>query len=301
MTSVPTPVLFENFCRESTDLFDQEQFDGFKLDTQKFITPQLLMGHSINLGTTSSKAGYAYNFGPQFVFNGGKSMAMTRFNLDGKSTMARLHHKVNDSLDFSIVGSSMEGRLMPTVEVNKTFDDSTASGKIMFQGVWIAQAAYSQMLTRNLQAGADLTFIHNGLGVTFGTLGLRYLKEKNYFATTLARQMDMQSGLLHHQLKASFIRFESPRCTVGSELSFSPEMGTSSLRASYQATLNTAQVTTVLDTMGSVQTNIRSAQGYGACAFADFFNGKYKFGLSWQLQPQDEEQQKMMQAQGAAM
>eukprot|EP00388_Colpodella_angusta_P018227 GDKJ01045278.1.p1 GENE.GDKJ01045278.1~~GDKJ01045278.1.p1 ORF type:complete len:304 (+),score=78.89 GDKJ01045278.1:26-913(+) len=292
------PIPFDDYSRDAVEAFSFENFQGFKLETMKFITPEVQISHSLNLGAPG-KAGYTYSFGPMYAFNKGASMAMARFNAHDKSSMVRVMHRINNGNCSAQLMTSEHGTMV-ALEGAKTVDDCNFGGKLSFQGVWIAEGSFSQILTKNLQAGASMTYIANGMNMGFLTGGLRYAVGKNSFSTSIGRQWDMQDGRPVTELKASFMRQESPRCCVMSDLSVVPEKGESSMKLGYQATFNTARVTTLLNTMGEVSTCIQSAQGYQAVASADFFNSKYTFGLSWQLSPQDELSQQMAQQQQMA-
>lgn len=64
----------------------QDNFDGFRLEASKQVTPQLQASHSLFLGTAIREGGHIYQFGPTFALDDGRLFLMGRYGNDGSMT-----------------------------------------------------------------------------------------------------------------------------------------------------------------------------------------------------------------------
>lgn len=83
------PVQYEQYGKEYMQITGQDNFDGFRLEASKQVTPQLQASHSFFLGTTMREEGHIYQFGPTFALDDGRLFLMGRYGDDG-ITSARL-------------------------------------------------------------------------------------------------------------------------------------------------------------------------------------------------------------------
>lgn len=68
-----------------------DNYDGFRLEADKQVVPNLHAGHYLFLGTLMREAGYIYQFGFTYANDDASMLAMSKIDLDGVVTGRLVH------------------------------------------------------------------------------------------------------------------------------------------------------------------------------------------------------------------
>lgn len=287
-----TPVQFEQYGREYLQMTGQDAFDGFRLEAGKSVNRQLQASHSLFLGTSMRQEGCLYQFGPTFGLDDGSLFLMARYGNDGAMT-ARGVKKLGNSMEARVSGSSSldtPQRNMLELALDYAASDWASSVKAAWQGTWILNSTFSQVVAPDLHLGGDMTWIAAN-GATIGSVGLRYALGNHIFAGILTRQPNFKSraGLTSscHSGKLQYFHKVSNRLSLGSELEITRETPNteSALRFGYEYMFRQARVQGMFDTAGKVSLMAQDASGFGVSGTIDYWKGDYRFGFMMQVVP----------------
>lgn len=289
----PRALLFENLNKEYKYITTQDTFDGFRFEVDKNINKNLQSTHSLLLGTSLRETGYLYQFGANFTNADNSLLMMGRLNIDG-SVNGRLCKKVTDEIDCKLnfnTYSKKDNRntYEMALEVNKP--KYTYNIKTLWQGTWVFNTSYTQMLNKKLQAGVDLTYI-TANSASIGSLGLRYNHKNNVITLQTLRQPNFKSPefMLQqvHGYKIQYAKKISDRLAVATELEVTPETKESAMRVGWDYTFRHAKVQGSIDTSGKILVYTQDYSGIGISGYIDFPNNEYKFGFMMHVSPQQE-------------
>eukprot|EP00920_Eleutheroschizon_duboscqi_P019583 GHVT01046733.1.p1 GENE.GHVT01046733.1~~GHVT01046733.1.p1 ORF type:complete len:248 (+),score=35.45 GHVT01046733.1:44-745(+) len=216
-------------------------------------------------------------------------------------------------LDGTLSGRLMK-RFSPSFEVKSTFQSSlseeqsnvyevsldnmgkdwASSVKFVWQGCWVLNGMLSQVITKNLQLGGELTWIAAN-GASMGAVGARWASERDIFTGTLNRLPDFKSprGLTNqvHSLRMQYVRKVTPRLAMASELEVSDNDYDSSMKVGWQYLFRHARVQGQIDTGGRVSMFAEDFSGFGVSGTIDFWRGDYRFGFMMHVLPPPENAQ----------
>ncbi|KAH7647002.1 mitochondrial import receptor subunit tom40 [Cryptosporidium bovis] len=284
---------YENFSIEAQNLFQMENYDGFRAEVTKTVARTLQTSYSLMLGTSTFR-GYSYQLGPTFHSSDGKTIVLGRVNNEG-IVSGRVSHSINDSIETRIsVNSSLrdENKNMGEISLDYNGFRSSYSLKFAYQGMYLINGSFSQLITNSLQLGGDLTLV-TANNTSIMSIGSRYQKGKNIFFSQITRQPDFSSSVRMlsnvHSIKSTFFRKVSERLSLASEFETSIPSYESTLRFGYEYLFKTARIQGVVDTYGKISLLCQDNKGFGVSGVIDYFKDEYKFGFMMQFAPQDKE------------
>ncbi|KAH8740422.1 mitochondrial import receptor subunit tom40 [Cryptosporidium ryanae] len=282
---------YENFSMETQNLFQMENYDGFRAEITKAITKTLQTSYSLMLGTSNFR-GYSYQFGPTFHSFDGRTIVLGRVNDEG-IVSGRISHSINDNIDARVsVNSSLidENKNISEVSLDYNGSKSSYSIKFAYQGMYLLNGSFSQLITNSLQLGGDLTLV-TANNTSIMSVGLRFKRGKNVFFNQITRQPDFSSPLKMlsnvHSLKSTFFRKISERLSLATEFEMSIPVYESALRFGYEYLFKTARIQGVIDTSGKISLLCQDSKGFGVSGAIDYVKDDYKFGFMMQFTPQD--------------
>lgn len=286
----PTALLFENLNKEYKYITTQDTFDGFRFEIDKNVNKYLQSTHSLFLGTSLRDIGYLYQFGANFTNADSSLLMISRINIDG-TVNGRLCKKVTDEIDFKFNFNTFARKdtintYETSIEVNKPI--YAYSVKTVWQGTWIFNASYTQLLTQKLQAGVDLTYISANCA-SIGSMGLRYNHNNNVITMQATRQPNFKAPELMlnqvHAYKIQYAKKISDRLSLATELEITPETEESAMRVGWDYSFRHAKVQGTIDTSGKISVFTQDFSGFGISGFIDYLNNEYKFGFMMHISP----------------
>eukprot|EP00397_Hematodinium_sp_SG-2012_P033350 GEMP01035618.1.p1 GENE.GEMP01035618.1~~GEMP01035618.1.p1 ORF type:complete len:357 (+),score=60.48 GEMP01035618.1:82-1071(+) len=290
-----TPLVYEQFAKEFRQLSQQDNFDGFRVEVGKAVTPLLQVSHSLFLGTTLAEGGYMYSFGPIFQSKDQRTVFVGKVGLDGMVNGRFIKKLMGESAEFIISGNSSltdPQRNMCQVSLDYTGSSWTASMKVARQMAWILNGALSQKVTSNLHVGGEIFHVDSNGGGVVGQLGFRYANDKNVVTGTLQRGPDFSSPQRQqdiHKAQVQYVRKVTDRLSLGSELEYSVPDQKSAMRFGYEYTFRNARIQGLVDTAGRISCMAQDAQGLGVSGTIDYVRSDYKFGFLMHIYPAPEE------------
>jgi len=169
--------------------------------------------------------------------------------------------------------------------------DWASSVKCAWQGAWILNGAFSQVISPSLQMGGELTWVAAN-GASIAAVGARYAKGNNVMSCQLSRQPDFKSpvGLTtsHHAAKVQYVRKVNDRLSLATEYEVFPSDWHSGMRMGYEYLFRQARVQGLVDTSGRVSVVAQDFSGFGVSGVIDYWRGDYKFGFMMHVIPQPE-------------
>lgn len=286
----PTALLFENLNKEYKYITTQDTFDGFRFEIDKNVNKYLQSTHSLFLGTSLRDIGYLYQFGANFTNADSSLLMISRINIDG-TVNGRLCKKLTDEIDCKFNFNTFARKdtintYETSIEVNKPI--YAYSVKTVWQGTWIFNASYTQLLTQKLQAGVDLTYIAANCA-SIGSLGLRYNHNNNVITMQATRQPNFKAPELMlnqvHAYKIQYAKKISDRLSLATELEITPETEESAMRLGWDYSFRHAKVQGTIDTSGKISVFTQDFSGFGISGFIDYLNNEYKFGFMMHISP----------------
>eukprot|EP00923_Selenidium_pygospionis_P002344 GHVN01003607.1.p1 GENE.GHVN01003607.1~~GHVN01003607.1.p1 ORF type:complete len:390 (+),score=68.60 GHVN01003607.1:59-1228(+) len=307
-----SPIQYDMFRREFQQLISQDNFDGFRLEAGKQVTPQLQASHTLMLGTTLREGGYMYQFGPTFASEENNLFIFSRLGTDGVTNgriIKRIPHTDKTKSLSSLASSASSRNSFTELKANfasslteeqsnlyeigaaSTFDSCAASLTAAWQGTWFLNSSFSQVISPRLHLGGELTWIA-AQGATTASLGGRYNYKNNFWSGSVSRSPDFKSSqsLLNnvHGAKFQYLRKVNERLSLGAELDVNTDLE-SALKMGYDYTFKTvARVQGCLDTGGKVSMFCQDNTGFGVSGHIDFRKGDYKFGFIMHMVPQQD-------------
>ncbi|KYO01055.1 mitochondrial import receptor subunit TOM40, putative [Plasmodium reichenowi] len=292
----PNALLFENLNKEYKFITTQDNFDGFRFEVDKNINKFLQSTHTLFLGTTLREVGYLYQFGANFTNLDNTLLMISRINIDG-SVNGRFCKKINNNIDCKLnfntyAKSDTRNMYEMSLEVNKPL--YTYNFKSIWQGAWIFNTSYTQLLTKKLQAGVDLTYIASNCA-SIGSFGLRYNHKNNVLTMQIVRQPNFKSPefMLNqtHLYKIQYAKKISDRLSLGTELEITPQTKESAMRLGWDYSFRHAKVQGSIDTSGKISVFTQDYSGFGVSGYIDYLNNDYKFGFMMHISPSQEQPQ----------
>ncbi|KYO01868.1 putative mitochondrial import receptor subunit TOM40 [Plasmodium gaboni] len=292
----PNALLFENLNKEYKFITTQDNFDGFRFEVDKNVNKFLQSTHTLFLGTTLREVGYLYQFGANFTNSDNSLLMISRINIDG-SVNGRFCKKINNSIDCKLnfntyAKSDTRNMYEMSLEVNKPL--YTYNFKSIWQGAWIFNTSYTQLLTKKLQAGVDLTYIASNCA-SIGSFGLRYNHKNNVLTMQIVRQPNFKSPefMLNqtHLYKIQYAKKISDRLSLGTELEITPQTKESAMRLGWDYSFRHAKVQGSIDTSGKISVFTQDYSGFGVSGYIDYLNNDYKFGFMMHISPSQEQTQ----------
>eukprot|EP00922_Rhytidocystis_sp_ex-Travisia-forbesii_P053151 GHVS01078827.1.p1 GENE.GHVS01078827.1~~GHVS01078827.1.p1 ORF type:complete len:252 (-),score=14.36 GHVS01078827.1:769-1524(-) len=237
------------------------------------------------------ESGYMYQFGPTFGLDDGSLLLMARAGIDGVVN-GRMIKRLGKGFEFKAnFNSSLseESRNMYEMSFDNTGVDWASSMKLAWQGTWILNGAFSQVLSPRWQLGGELTWIATN-GASIGAIGGRYAHGKNIFTGQLSRQPDFKSAITDntHGCKFQFVRKVTDRLAMASEFEYSHPDMESSLKLGWEYVFRHARVQGMLDTAGRVSVCAQDFSGFGMSGTIDYLRSDYKFGFMMHVVPSPE-------------
>lgn len=289
------PVQFEMFNREWQSVATQDNFDGFRIEAANQVTKWLQAAHTLIMGCKHGE-GYIYQFGPAFQTEDQRTMLVARVGIDG-GVNGRWIQKLGNSFELKASSNShlkQVERNMHEGSLEYVGDSVAWGGKLAWQGAWLLGGAYTQRITPHLQLGGDLTLVGIHGVTSIGQIGLRYAKDKDFFAAALSRTPDAKSpmGANLHEIRLHYLRRLSERLSLGSEFKLQTDKD-SGLQFAYEYTFRQARIQGALDTDGKVSCCVFDFTGRGFSGVINYREGDYKFGVVMHIMPQPEGQQPM--------
>eukprot|EP01068_Selenidium_serpulae_P005911 Selendium_serpulae@DN4218_c0_g1_i1.p1 len=300
-----TPIQYDLYSREFQNVMAQDNFDGFHMEANKSVTPQLQASHALFLGTTLRPSGYIYQFGPTYQSENGNLVLLGRWDAEGIVNGRLIKRFASDASNISSMARMNESPAPSEFKVNFvssllekqrnlcefTYDsagsDWASSMKASWQGAWFLSGAFSQVIAPRLQLGGELSWI-SAQGATTGSIGARYAHKDNFLSAQLSRGPDFSSetSILDqtHGAKVQFVRKVNDRLSLASELNVNTDME-SALKMGYDYTFRQARVQGAVDTSGKVNVYCQDATGFGVSGMIDFWKGDYKFGFLMRVVP----------------
>ncbi|CAC9696249.1 mitochondrial import receptor subunit TOM40, putative [Plasmodium sp. DRC-Itaito] len=292
----PNALLFENLNKEYKFITTQDNFDGFRFEVDKNVNKFLQSTHTLFLGTTLREVGYLYQFGANFTNLDNSLLMISRINIDG-SVNGRFCKKINNNIDCKLnfntyAKSDTRNMYEMSLEVNKAL--YTYNFKSIWQGAWIFNTSYTQLLTKKLQAGVDLTYIASNCA-SIGSFGLRYNHKNNVLTMQIIRQPNFKSPefMLNqtHLYKIQYAKKISDRLSLGTELEITPQTKESAMRLGWDYSFRHAKVQGSIDTSGKISVFTQDYSGFGVSGYIDYLNNDYKFGFMMHISPSQEQPQ----------
>jgi mitochondrial import receptor subunit TOM40 len=274
---------YEALSRDWKQISTQDNFDGFRLETQKTISKNLLTSHIVQLG--SSMAPYIYQFGP--TYQSANSLMLARIGLE-KDLMAHLERKITPNLTAKLNLQGDLNKVSKTVYdigLEHTSSHLALAGKAIYSGSWIYQANVTRRVSPNIQAGVDLTYL-TALKLSFAQAGMRWALGHNSVFAQFARTPNFQSMKNDsNSIKVNYTRTVTPRCAVGTEYELTLPFAASALRFCYFYTFRQARVQGSIDTSGKISATLQEMHGLSFSGVIDYVEGLYKFGFALRLNP----------------
>ncbi|CEM39652.1 unnamed protein product [Vitrella brassicaformis CCMP3155] len=286
------PLQWEAFLKEWSQMTQQDTFDGFRLEAQKNVTKNLQSCHSLFLGTTMRPEGYIYQFGPTFTTEDQSLFLLGRLGTDG-TLNARGVKKFFGTTEAKVTATSNlkdEQRNMLEAGLDHAGKDWTSSLKLAWQGTWIVNGSYTQLISKYLQMGGELTWV-SANGASIGAVGGRYFDGTHAVSAQLVRQPEFAKGQVDknaHALKLNFVRKVTDRLSLGAEFEYSHPDAESALRLAYEYNFRQARIQGLLDTCGKVSVFVQDFTGFGVSGLIDYWQGIYKFGFMMHVVPPPE-------------
>lgn len=285
---------FEMFSKEWSQMAQQDNWDGFRIEMANQVTKFVQASHTLFLGTQLRECGYIYQFGPAFQSEDQRTVLVSRIGLDG-GVNGRVVQKVGQGMELKGTAQSHmkdPQRNMYDAAVDYTGKDWTGGLKVAWQGALLGGGSFSQRILPTLHVGGDVTAVavNNLMVICQG--GLRYSDGKDTVVAAVTRQPDPKSpvGACVHELKMQYTRRFSDRLALGAEYKYSHPTMESGLSAAYEYTFRNAHVQGLLDTDGKVSCCVFDMQGLGFSGMIDYVRGDYKFGVVMQVMPPDQGQ-----------
>ncbi|CAG9477952.1 unnamed protein product [Plasmodium vivax] len=290
----PNALLFENLNKEYKFITTQDNFDGFRFEVDKSVNKYLQSTHTLFLGTTLRDVGYLYQFGANFTNSDNSLLMISRVNIDGSVNgrfCKRIDNQIDCKLNFNTYAKNDQRNMYEmAVEVNKPI--YTYSVKTIWQGTWIFNSSYTQMLSKKFQAGVDLTYIASNCA-SIGSFGLRYNHKNNVVSMQVVRQPNFKSPefMLNqtHLYKIQYAKKVSDRLSLGTELEVTPETKESAMRLGWDYSFRHAKVQGSIDTSGKIAVFTQDYSGFGVSGYIDYPNNEYKFGFMMHIAPSQEQ------------
>lgn len=210
---------------------------------------------------------------------------MGKMSLDGMLNARAIKKVWGPYCDLKFnAGSDLNepARNMYEIASDMNFSKLSTSMKLVYQGIWIMNGAFSQMITPNLHMGGELTYLNLHGGASMGTLGFRYSAGADTLSATLGRTPDFKNPISAspvHGLRAQYMRKISDRLSLGTEYEYSHPDHESALRIGYEYNFKNSRVQGLLDTAGKVSCYINYFQGFGFSGMIDYPNNDYRFGF----------------------
>lgn len=296
-----TPIQYESYSREFQSITMQDNFDGFRLEAAKNVNKYLQTCHTLFLGTRLRDEGYIYQFGPTFALDDGSLLLMARYSLD-QTVNARFLKKLSKNFEFRLNANSSlteEQRNMYELSFDNTGSDWASSLKFAWQGTWIVNGSFSQMIHPKLHLGGELTWI-GANGASIGAIGARYTQGKNIISCQLSRQPDFKSptGLTKetHSGKVQYVRKITDRLSAATELEYTHPDMESSMKIGWEYAFRHARIQGLIDTCGRVSLSAQDASGFGVSGVIDYWKNDYKFGFMMHVVPPPEGQNPALNA-----
>ncbi|CRH00962.1 mitochondrial import receptor subunit TOM40, putative [Plasmodium relictum] len=289
-------LLFENLNKEYKFITTQDNFDGFRFEVDKNVNKYLQSTHTLFLGTSLRDIGYLYQFGANFTNSDNSLLMISRINIDG-SVNGRFCKKINSNIDCKLnfntyAKNDTRNMYEMSLEVNKPV--YTYNFKTIWQGAWIFNASYTQLLTKKFQAGVDLTYIASNCA-SIGSFGLRYNHKNNVITFQMIRQPNFKSPefMLNqtHLYKIQYAKKVSDRLSLGTELELTPQTKESAMRLGWDYSFRHAKVQGTIDTSGKISVFTQDYSGFGVSGYIDYLNNEYKFGFMMHISPSQEQPQ----------
>ncbi|TRY53536.1 Tom40p like translocase [Cryptosporidium tyzzeri] len=284
---------YEQFSLESQSIFQRESFDGFRAEIAKSVTSNLQTSYSLFLGTSNIK-GYSYQLGPSYQSLSKNTLILARVNDEG-TVSGRFSRCFGNNIEGRIsINSSLsdENKNMSEVSIDYNGEESSYSLKVAYQGIFLLNGLFSQLITNKLQFGGELTWI-TANNASIMSLGSRYCHGKNIFFNQITRQPDFTSpGRIFaniHSLRSSFYRKLSDRLSLASELEVSIPNFESTLRFGYEYLFKTARIQGMIDTCGKISLQCLDNKGFGISGAIDYLRNDYKFGFMMQFFPNEKD------------
>eukprot|EP00916_Digyalum_oweni_P000264 GHVL01000436.1.p1 GENE.GHVL01000436.1~~GHVL01000436.1.p1 ORF type:complete len:342 (-),score=40.37 GHVL01000436.1:399-1424(-) len=279
---------WDNLQREWEELSSQDNYDGFRMEVAKQVTKNMVINHSIMMGTSMAQDGYMYQFGPTYQTPNQSTVLLSRYGADG-SLNAKFFSSLTESLKAKInLHSHLADSQRNVMELSMDYNRPswTSSNKLIWQGTWLLNSSYSQRICKGLTLGAECTAIAANLG-TIGTIGGRYEWKNNIFSAKLCRSPDFKVSLLEncHSAKVGFCRKVTDRLSLGGEYEYNTSGQESTCRMGYLYSFKNARIQGLIDTAGKISMCLNDMHGFGVSAIADYWEGQYKFGFMYQVMP----------------
>ncbi|PFH37461.1 putative eukaryotic porin [Besnoitia besnoiti] len=298
------PVPYEQFSREWMAVAGQDNFDGFRLEATKQVNKVLTANHTFMLGTQTKEGGCSYSFGPTLVIGEPDEAAqqegqmpsffgMARMNSDG-FLQARFIKAITKTFDVkfnsnSSLNEDARDKAMYEISFDKLGSDWAANLKLAWQGTWILNGLFSQVITPKLQLGGELTWVA-ATGISMGSFGARYTADENNTITCqvgvgpdFSSPMGFASDV--YSTKAQYVRKVTDRLSMGTELEYSHPDMSSAMRVGWQYLFRQARVQGLVDTAGRVSMFAQDYNGFGLSGMIDYWHGDYKFGFQMNVVP----------------
>ncbi|PHJ18972.1 eukaryotic porin domain-containing [Cystoisospora suis] len=298
------PVFYEQFSREWMGVASQDNFDGFRLEATKQVNKALTANHTFLLGTQSKEGGCSYSFGPTLVIGEPDEAAQQEGEMPAFFGMARLSSDgflqtrfikgISKTFDIkfnsnSSLNEDAKDKAMHEISFDKMGADWTANFKLAWQGTWILNGLFTQVITPKLQLGGELTWV-TANGISMGSVGARYAVNDNNivtcqigvgpdFSSPVGYASDVYSG------KAQYIRKVTDRLSIGTEFEYVHPDTSSALRVGWQYLFRQARVQGLVDTAGRVAMFAQDYNGFGLSGMIDYWHGDYKFGFQMNVVP----------------
>jgi len=290
------PIQYEQYAKEFSQITQQDNFDGFRMEAGKLVTPLLQATHSLYLGTTFRECGYMYNFGPVFQSKDQRTILIGKFGLDGMVTGRVIKKLFGDAGELKIVGnSSMKDaqRNMYEVTLDYAGKNWAATSKIAWQTAWIFNGAFSQKITPHLHVGGELTHINIPSGpASIIAAGFRYAKDKNMLSGQFSQSPDFKNPVRQqkiHKAQIQYVRKVTDRLSLAAEYEYSVPDQESAMKVGYEYAFRQARVQGLIDTSGCISCVAQDAQGLGVSATIDYVKSDYKFGFLMHIYPPTED------------
>lgn len=285
---------FENLTREYKNVMTQDNYDGFRLEADRQITPNLQASHTLFLGTSLRDVGYIYQIGANYASDDGKSLVMAKIGLDG-NVVARALVKFNKNFEVRAnTNSRLKFDNQNAFEIGADYvsDSWTASLKSAWQGTWIWNVAYTHQILPSLSVGSELTYI-NINGASIGSLAARYVAGDNIITCQLTRQPNFKlADFTKHEVtcaRVQYTRKVNDRLSLAAELELTPGSKDSALRAGWDYMFRHARVQGNIDSCGRIAMQAQDFSGFGVSGCIDYWNNIYRFGFMMHLLPPPEQ------------
>jgi len=284
------PLQYETYAKEWQQISQQDNFDGFRVEGSKTISPLLQASHSLFLGTTLRECGYMYNFGPIFQSKDQRTLLIGKVGLDG-CVNGRIQRKFfDDAGEFKLNGNSSlkdPQRNVYEAALDYAGKDWCSSMKVCWQMAWVVNGSFSQMITPKLHVGGELIRIGIQGGASIGTVGFRYSNGDDTCTGTFSRSPDFKNPARTsqiHQAKLQYVRRVNERLSLGTEFEYSVPDQESALKVGYEYNFRQARVQGHIDTSGKIGCMVSDFQGFGFSGTIDYLKNDYKFGFMMHIQ-----------------